>query len=164
MLAALVSGSVPVFADAVYVVDVQKVINDSIIGKAARNNVEGMVKKSEAKLGKIKADLTKLQADAGKQGSLLSASAMEEKQKQISRKERELQDEVKAQRDELSRAQTAEIEKVVVEVRKAVSDISESRNLGVVVEKDPRVVLYASDRIDISAEVVKMLDAKKTQL
>lgn len=51
--------------------------------------------------------------------------------------------------------------KVVKAARKAVQEIASSRGVSVVMEKDPQVVLYANENLDITPEVIKALDSKK---
>ena len=53
---------------------------------------------------------------------------------------------------------------MVKEIRSVVDELAKEQNFTFVFEKDRQTVLYASDRIDISAEVVKILDKKKVAL
>ena len=69
----------------IYVVDIQRVINESIEGRAARNNIETEIKKSEVRLAKMKSDLEKNKAELSKQAALLSPAAMEEKNKAVAK-------------------------------------------------------------------------------
>ena len=66
--------------------------------------------------------------------------------------------------EELARANEQEISKVVSQIGEAVQEVAKERNFTFVFEKDKQTVLYASDRIDISADVVKILDKKKVAL
>src|SRR5690242_6121780 len=70
----------------VYVVDMQRVINESIVGKAARTNMESEVKKREGGLVKMQNDLKAMKAELDKQGSLLSADALKAKKENFEKK------------------------------------------------------------------------------
>jgi outer membrane protein len=151
-------------ADSIGIVDTQWVLNQSIVGKAARNNLEGRVKKAQAGLGQRKADFDKERAALEKQAKILSGPALESKKEALSKKQVELQRAYQDAQEELAKANEQEIGKVVAEIQSAVKEVAKERNLTFVFEKDRQTVLYTSDRIDISADVVKILDKKKVAL
>ena len=148
----------------VYVVDVQKVINESIEGRAARSNVEAEVKKSEAKLTKSRTDLDLLRADVQRQAALLSPEALEDKRRAVGRAEAALQDSLQNERDALAAKNNAEISRVVERIQAVVKELASSGTYPLIIEKDPRFLLYVDGRWDLSDEVVKRLDASKTKL
>jgi outer membrane protein len=152
------------FGETVAIVDTQWVLNQSIVGKAARSNLEGRVKKAQAALGQRKADFDKERAALEKQAKILSGSALESKKEALGKKQVELQRAYQDAQEELGKANEQEIGKVVGEIQAAVKEVAKERNLTFVFEKDRQTVLYASDRIDISADVVKILDKKKVAL
>jgi len=152
------------FGEAVAIVDTQWVLNQSIVGKAARSNLEGRVKKAQAALGQRKADFDKERVALEKQAKILSGSALESKKEALGKKQVELQRAYQDAQEELAKANEQEIGKVVGEIQAAVKEVAKERNLSFVFEKDRQTVLYASDRIDISADVVKILDKKKVAL
>jgi outer membrane protein len=165
-LLALVVAGIPLAASAetIALVDTQRILNDSIVGKAARNNLEGRIKKAQAKLAQMKTDFDKDRAALEKQASILSGSALEAKKEVLSKKQVELQRVYQDTQEELAKANEQELSKVVKEIRSVVDELAKEQNFTFVFEKDRQTVLYASDRIDISAEVVKILDKKKVAL
>lgn len=152
------------FGESIGIVDTQLVLNQSIIGKAARSNLEGRVKKAQAGLGQRKAEFDKERTALEKQAKILSGSALESKKEALGKKQVELQRAYQDAQEELAKANEQEIAKVVGEIQAAVKEVAKERNLTFVFEKDRQTVLYASDRIDISADVVKILDKKKVAL
>ena len=76
---ALIAAGGPLAASAenIALVDTQLVLNDSIVGKAARNNLEGRIKKAQAKLSQMKDDFDKARVALEKQAAILSGSALE---------------------------------------------------------------------------------------
>ena len=151
-------------AETIAIVDTQLILNQSIVGKAARSNLEGRVKKAQAGLGQRKADFEKERAALEKQAKILSGPALESKKEALGKKQVELQRSYQDAQEELAKANEQEISKVVGEIQAAVREVAKERNLTFVFEKDRQTVLYASDRIDISADVVKILDRKKVAL
>jgi outer membrane protein len=149
---------------AVYVVDMQRVINESLAGKAARSNLEADAKKREVVLDRSRQELTKLQEDLAKQGSLLSASALEEKRQMFAKKERDFGRLLQDQRAEMAKRQEVEMAKVIKEIDAVIAAIGANGDYPFIIEKDPRLVLHATERLDLTGEVVKELNAKKVGL
>jgi outer membrane protein len=151
-------------AESIAIVDTQRILTESIVGKAARSNLEGRIKKAQAKLAQMKTDFDKERTALEKQASILSGSALEAKKEALSKKQVALQRVYQDTQEELAKANEQELLKVVKEVRSVVDELAKERKFSFVFEKDRQTVLYASDRIDISAEVVKILDKKKVAL
>ncbi len=146
------------------VVDTQRVINDSIIGKAARNNLEAQIKKGQGKVSQLKADFDKQRNDLEKQSSILSGQALEEKREALAKKQVDLQRTIQDLQDDLARKNDAEISKVIEQINAVVKDVAKSRGYTFVFERDKQLVVYSSDKIDITPEVVEALDKKKVAL
>ncbi len=146
------------------IVDTQKVLNECVIGKAARANLEARVKSAQAKLTQLKTDFEKQRADLAKQSTVLSGSALEARKEALSKKQVELQRAAQDSQEQLAKVNEQEVSKVVSQIGEVVQELAKDRNFTFVFEKDKQTVLYASDRIDISADVVKILDKKKVAL
>lgn len=151
-------------AESIALVDTQLILNQSIVGKAARSNLEGRIKKAQAKLTQMKSDFDKQRTELEKQASILSGSALESKKEALNKKQVELQRAYQDTQEQLAKANEQELSKVVKEIRSVVDELAKERKFTFVFEKDRQTILYASDRIDISAEVVKILDKKKVAL
>ncbi len=164
-LGALLSFSRPVLAAGdgpqIFVIDMNRVANESIIGKAARSNIEAEVRKSESKVALQRQSVEQLRADIEKQSSLLSSDALEEKREVLEKRQREVERMMQDQREELGKKHNIEMKKVVDEIDVVVKQLSERGTYPLIIEKDPRVVVFASDRTDLTAEVIRILDSKK---
>jgi len=151
-------------AESVAIVDTQKVISESIIGKAAKNNLEGQIKKGQAKLTALKSDFDKQKAELEKQSSILSGSALESRREALQKKQEDFQRAYQDIQEKLAKSNETELKKVVDQVNEVVGDLADQRGYKFVFERDRQSVLYAADRIDITDEVVKILDKKKVSL
>lgn len=168
-LAALTVAALPVAAaesasDQIYVVDMQRVINESVIGKAARSNLESDAKKGQGKLEKLKQEVMGLRQSLEKQGSLLSSEAMQGKAESLGKKERELGRALQDQREELARKNNQEIKKVVDEIDKVVRELAKKKGYRFIIERDQQFVVYAEKDLDLTDEVISILDDKKVGL
>jgi outer membrane protein len=163
--ALLVSGLLPLSAHAqekgLYVVDVQRVVTESELGKKAKANVEAQVKKEEASLKKMEIDLKALRGDIEKQRAILSGAALEKKADELRKKERDLKNEFEDRRNALVKKNQAEVGRVVSEVDKVIKELAEKEGYRFILEKDPRVVVYAGPSLDVTEKVIKLLNSKK---
>lgn len=148
-------------AQSVAVVDMQRVINESIIGKAAKTNLESEVKKREGSLEKLKNDVASMRAELEKQVSVLSGAALDEKKGALERKEREFSRLLQDQREELAKKNRIEIGRVVEEIQKVIKGLADDQGYDLVLEKGDRTILYSSAKFDITGKVVEKLDATK---
>jgi outer membrane protein len=159
-----VAGAVADKGPSVAVVDVQKVVNESIIGKAAKSNLEREMQKAKVKLSSMQADFEKQKADLEKQSAVLSATALEERKEGLMKKQRDVQRVYQDAQEQLGRLNEKEIRTVVEEINAVVKDIADDRDYDFVLERDRQAVVYASSGLDITDEVIKALDKKKIDL
>ncbi len=160
LIAFLVCSPVASAEQQIYVVDVQKVVSESVIGKAAKSNLESEMKKSESKLVAQKQEVEKLVQDFNKQKALLSKEALEQKAEALRRKERDAKLLMAEEQDKIRRKNSQEIDKVVAEVKAILDNLAEDQEYSMIVEKDPRLVVYVDPKYDITQKVIKALDSK----
>lgn len=151
-------------SEKIAIVDVQRVVNESIIGKAARSNMEAQIKKAKVKLSNLQAELERGKADLQKQAGILSGSALEERREGLGKKQLEAQRAYQDMQEQLAKANDKEIRKVIDEVQKVVDEIADEREYTFIFEKDRQSVIYANPGLDITQEVVKVLDKRKIDL
>jgi outer membrane protein len=151
-------------AQNIAVVDTQRVVNDSIIGRAARNNFEGEIKKGQAKLAQLKSDFEKQKGDLDKQAAILSGAALEAKREALSKKQIELQRAYQDIQEQLARDNEREMSQVVRQVSNVVQGLAKERGYDFVFERDRQAVVFYSEKVDITAEVVQLLDKQKVAL
>ena len=147
--------------EGVYVVDVQKVLSTSLLGKAARSNMDAEVKKAETRLAAQKQEVERLKADLSKQQAVLSKEALGQKSESLKKKQRDLELGLADEQDKLKRKNGQEIEKVLTEIRKVLAQIAKEKEYPVIIEKDPRLVVYVSPELDLTDKVVAVLDEEK---
>jgi outer membrane protein len=152
----------PVFAaEPVYVVDMQRVISESIIGKAAKADMEAELKKREGSLTKTQNDLKAMKADIDKQASVLSKDAMKAKQEALMAKDREFQRSFQENREALGKKNNEAIGAIIKDIDAIIKDLSKENSYKIVLEKDQRFVLYIDDSYDLTDKVIKALNDKK---
>ena len=144
----------------VSVVDVQRVITTSKAGQRARQEVEAEVKKGESRIASLKSEFEALEKAIQKQADVLSGTALEEKQGELRKKERALRVALEDQRDVITRKNRTEIGKVVNKIDAIIKEMGASGRYGVIIDSDPRLVLFYDKKLDISDEVITKLDGR----
>ncbi|MBL4685792.1 MAG: OmpH family outer membrane protein [Nannocystaceae bacterium] len=140
-------------------VDMQKVLNDTKAGRAARKKLESQGKskaaKFEKKRNKLEADFSKLQT---LKGPTLAAA-----QEQLQKDQLELQNFYSTMQQGLMEDEAKLTEKIYKNTAAIVKAISTEKGLDLVLVRDPMTVIYAKDGLDITTEVVKRYDAKHSK-
>lgn len=155
-----VSSSQAQNAPHVYVVDMQRILDESIVGKAAQASLKADAEKREAKLGLMRKDVLKGREDLEKQSTLLSPQAVQEKREAQMKKERELERAIADEREALSMKSDEAIRKIVRDAQAQVQVVARQDNLPFVVVRDENFVVYVNSKFDITERVLKALDEK----
>lgn len=142
----------------VRVVKMQRVIDDSILGKSMRKDLEGEAKKAQGSTEALKREVSDLQTGIEKQKGLLSPSALEEKMRALSTKQRDLERIAGEQRDILLKSRERKLQDIVQKIDKVINEMAKGDGIDFVVESGTVSVLYASSKIDISDKVIDRLN------
>lgn len=146
------------------IVDVQRVVNDSIAGKAAKSNLEGQINKAKLKLAGLKSEFEKQKSELEKQSTILSGAALEQRKEALGKKQVDFQRAYQDMQQELAKANDKEIGKVIKQVNEVVNELADKRGYVFVFERDRQSVLFASGRLDITEEIISALDKRKVDL
>ena len=163
---ALLLCSTPALAGelSVHVVDIQRVLDESIAGKAARSDMEELAKKEQAEMSMRQSEFAREGEELGKQKGLLSSEALEEKKISLEKRQREYVRQLQDKREDLGKRGSAAVEKVVSQIDKVIAEMTASGQYPFIIERDPRFVVFVNERFDLTAEVIKRLNQKTTGL
>lgn len=156
--------ALPAFAQKsnIAVVDVQKVIMTSKSGRTADAKIREEFGPIQEQITKMEEDLARLQEEAKKaeESTFLSEDAKKKKREDFQAKFRDYQQKGSKWEGELRKRQRELTESLVEKIRLIVADISKKRGFTLVLEKgdESLVVLWASEQIDITLEVINALD------
>lgn len=143
---------------AVFTVDMQQVLDQSIAGKAAKNNLKAEAQKEEAKIKLEAAEIQKIREDLDKQAGLLSREALTEKEDNLRQKQEDLAKLARDKQTAMTRHNNEAIEKLINQVNTIVDQIAKAEKIAFVVEKDPRTVIYANPKYDLTTRVIENLN------
>ena len=136
-------------------VDLQKVLNLSNAGKAAKEQLSEKVKKYQEDINQKQEDLKKLKDVIEKQGAYLSEKAKSDKEKdyqqslkEFQRLTKDAQEELQAKDEELTRRILGDIEKVV-------QDYGRKNDYTIIFVRNESM-LYANEKSDLTDEMLKI--------
>jgi outer membrane protein len=143
-------------------ININKVLVESEIGKAASKRINDFGNSEQAKLqeevNKFRADYAQLQS----QKSVLSSDAYATKENELQKRELELQQKEKDLRRQLTEMNKEELQKFSRAVEPIVTALGKERGYTLILDSSPssaNQILYLNDAIDITAEVIQRLDA-----
>ena len=164
--AAAREGQVPRIA----VIDMDRITAESVMGKGYAQKIDGFnneikaeVAKKQTELEKIDADISALQQDLQKQGPVLSEDALEAKQQELRRKERDREAFVQDSQQELQRKQNAakrEVDRLNTEfqekIRPQIEAVVRDRRVDILLHSG--AVAFTNQAFDISGDVIQKAD------
>ena len=143
-----------------YVV-LQRIANESAEGRAATTRIQALQQKKAAELSEKQKQLAGMQQKLEKEGSVMSANAAADLQKQIERTNLDVQratQDAQQEVQELQQALQAEFQQRLEPVLQAVAT---EMGLQFVFNGPDAGLVWADSALDISAEIIKKLDAAK---
>jgi len=142
-------------------VDIQRVLNDSKKGQEAKAKIEARGKELDRQFQQMQQELNALREEIEKKGSLMSETALREKQRQFDQKRRQLEQFVSDSQQELQEMERKAVAEILKEVEGIIANIGKNKGYTLILEKQRSFILYAPPEIDLTNEVIKALDAKK---
>jgi outer membrane protein len=135
-------------------IDLQKALNLSDAGKAAKSQIAEKVKKFQGTIESRQNELKKLNEELEKQKMVLSAEAKAEKERDYQQKIKEYQRFAKDAQEELQQQDAQHTRSILEDLFKVVKDMGNKGNYTLILEKTESSVLYADDAINLTDEVI----------
>ncbi len=139
------------------VMNVQKVLLDSVSGKSAKNLFEAKAKELKGKFQNDENALTAMQQEIEKKSSAWSAEKKEAQVREYQKKGREYQVKTEDARFELKQLQDKELEPILKTLQTVVEAYGKKNGYTVILDSKAGV-LYANSAVDISADLTRALD------
>lgn len=141
-------------------VDLQKALNMSKAGVAAKQEIGNQMKKYEAEFRAKQDALRKQKEELEKQAVLLSDDAKAQKERDFQQNLKELQRFQKDVKDEMQGKDTEFTNRILNEMLEVLQGIGKEGGYTMIVEKKEGAVIYADDSIDLTDELIKAYDNK----
>lgn len=140
-------------------VDMQKVLEDSKLGKALQEELRKEFEPRAKEFGAEEQAIQKMVQDLERDKPLMSKDQVAKKEKEIQGRIEAYQKKVAPLQQELMKTQQEKGRKIVGPARQAVNDVAKKKKLGMVVDQGQAGLLYMDESLDITADVIKQLDA-----
>jgi outer membrane protein len=140
-------------------VDLQRTLNETKVGKAARAGLESEKKKKQKELDDKQAALKKQLEDLKKQQAIMTPENLAKKEKELQDKYVALQQTFMQFQQELAKNEQKLTREIFDKASSIIGDIAKREGYTMIVEKNEGAVLYADPSVDITAEVNKRVDA-----
>ena len=139
------------------IIDMQKAIQTSDTGKKAKAELEQAFNKKKKELQTEEAALKKMQEDFQKKQSALSESAKKEQQQKMQERFMKYQELLQKSQAEIQKREQEMSAPIISKIRDKVAEISKKKGYSLVLEKNENVVIYSTDKDDLTEEVMKSL-------
>ena len=140
-------------------VDLQKALNTSKAGVAAKAEISEKVKKLEAEFKTKQDNLLKLKTELEKQSLLLSDSAKADKERDYQQEVKELQRFQKDAKDELQQRDAEHTKRIINELLGILQKIGKDGGYTLIIEKNQGGLVYADMTVDLTDQLIKAYDA-----
>lgn len=140
-------------------VDMQKVLEESALGKQVQEELRKQFEPRAEELGKTEAEIRQLQEAFARESPLMSADQAQKKEGEIKAKIESYQKAGAALQQELAKVQQQKGRELMAPAHKAVDAVAKQKKLSMVVERNLAGILYLDDGLDITTEVIKLMDA-----
>ncbi|MCF6237668.1 MAG: OmpH family outer membrane protein [Candidatus Marinimicrobia bacterium] len=141
-------------------VDLQKALNLSAAGKAAKEKIKAKVQGYDVEVQQRQEELKKLKEDLEKQAMLLSEEARNTKERNYQQKVKDYQRFTKDIQETLQQTDADLTRKILEKILKVVKEVGKSEGYSIVLEKTESSLVYADESMDITDEVIKAFDTQ----
>lgn len=140
-------------------VDMQRVLEESALGKKVQAELRKDFEPRAQELGKTEAEIRKMQESLARESALMSTEQVKKRETEIKQRIESYQKAGGALQQELAKVQQEKGRTIMVPAQKAVESVSKQKKLSMVVERSMAGILYLDEALDITPDVIKLMDA-----
>ena len=147
-------------------ISLQDVLTQSKVGQSAQQQLQGKVQEFQDKFGKEQQDLEAQGAELEKKSSVWSKDILEGKQRDYQMKMREFKLKTDDAQFELKQMEKKIMEPILKDLHEIIAEYGKKENYTLIFENTKKGLqsrtglLYATDEIDITKDILKLLDAR----
>lgn len=141
-------------------VDIQQAVSESLAGKEAMEQFKSEVKKMEDDILAEKEQIEKLGEVLQKQSMMLTDSVRREKEKELLRRQRDYERQVKDSKTELQIKEAELTNDILEQLLPVVRQYGADNGYTIIFERSEKVLLYATDSFDLTGKIIAIFDAQ----
>lgn len=144
-------------------VDVQRAIEQSSVGKKAKDEMKKEADKRNKDLEKRKTDIDKIREDIEKKRAVLTEEAFTKRAQELQEEMQKFNQLAAKAQSELQKKESDLLEPIVKKMRTVIERIAKEKGFTMVLQSNPnaQIVLYSAADSDLTDEVVKAVDKEK---
>lgn len=143
--------------------DMQRTLNTSEAGKAAKAQLQEKLKKYQEQVNLKQDELQKLKNDLEKQGLTLTESARAAKEKDYQQKLKDFQRFTKDAEEDLQARDGEFTKKILETLEKIVQEYGKKNGYAMIFDARSAGMLYADPSVDLTEEILKALNAAQSK-
>jgi len=143
-------------------VDLKRVFQEYEGTESATGKLKEEIKKRQDVINQKKDEVSKAREDYEKKAVVLSDEEKEKKSEEINKKIKDLQEFVDKSNKELKDIEEKYTKDIIKKIKVIIDDIGAKDGHKMILDKNERIVLFASDSIDITDKVLEMLRSSST--
>ncbi len=141
----------------VALVDMQRVLDETVEGKAAKKTLE---ESSKRKMEKLQTQRTRLENMQAKLSKMAPGPDLDEAAARLEQDYYDLQAMYMTMQQELQESEAKTLEDIYKKCAVIVADLAKTGGIDLVLVRDESTVLYVKDGLDLTTEVIKLYDKK----
>ncbi|MFV1950616.1 MAG: OmpH family outer membrane protein [Nitrospinota bacterium] len=145
-------------------VDIQKVVGESDAWKKTLEDMQREYKTKEEIIKKREANLKGIEGELNKQRLVMDEEVKRRKEEEYRREQRDLKRDVEDWNQELAEKQRESERKMLSEIYDVIQNVGRDNGYTIIFHKIDKIggaILYASDEIDLTQEVIRRYNSKK---
>jgi outer membrane protein len=140
-------------------VDMQRVLDESALGKKLQEQLRKQFEPKAQELGREEREIVQMQETLKRDSALMSTAQLKKKEDELKERVESFQKKAGAAQQELAKAQQEKAPGVVGPAREAVSTVAKKKGLSMVMEPRAAGLIYWDASLEITDEVIKAMDA-----
>ncbi len=140
-------------------VDMQRVLEESALGKTAQANLQERFGEEQQAFAEEEAAIRQLQQKLERDKPLMSTAQVEKTEQEIQSRIEQFEQAFAKIQQQLARAQQQEGQKILKPARDAVISVAKQRKIDAVFEANQAGIVYLDEDGDITDAVIKAMDA-----
>jgi|GEM_PF-681367 len=141
----------------VAVIDMQRILNETVAGKKARKDLETASAAKQKKLDKLQ---KKLEADQVALAQIKDQQALMQAQEKLQAEYYEFQSMYMTLQQELGAQESQTLEKMYANCQILAKELAKDLGLDLVLIRDQSTVLYVANGMDVTSDLIKRYDKK----
>ncbi|RKT46079.1 OmpH family outer membrane protein [Thiocapsa rosea] len=146
-------------ADVVGYVDMQKVLEDSKLGKRLQEQLREEFEPRGEEMAAEEQEIRKLQQSLERDAPLMSADQVSKQEADVQKRIEAFQEKANGIQQEIMKVQQTKSREIIGPARDSINAVAKKNKVGMVVEPGMSGLLYLDEKLDLTAEVIKHLDA-----